>query len=74
MSGWCLPGGSGSVGVGPDRIRDGDDPPTRRMRFMRYAASKDLAPARSITVNRCLHGKLLGLHMRCYSWLWRLCK
>ena len=53
-------------------------PVVRKMRFIRYQASKDLAPARNVTVNRCLHGKLLGLHVRwgmtCYSWLWRLCK
>jgi hypothetical protein len=53
-------------------------PVIRRMRFMRYAASKDLEPARNVTFNRCWHGKLIGLHvrwdMRCYSWVWRLCK
>jgi hypothetical protein len=53
-------------------------PVVRKMRFMRYAASKDLPPARKVEFNRCRHGELIGVHvrwdMRCYSWLWRLCK
>jgi hypothetical protein len=36
----------------------------RKMRFMRYQASKDLAPARNITFNRCWHGKLMALPKR----------
>lgn len=48
------------------------------MRFLRYDASKDVAPARSIALMRCHHGKWIGIHMRrgmrCYSWIWRLCK
>jgi len=31
---------------------------------MRYQASKDLAPARNITFNRCWHGKLMALPKR----------
>jgi hypothetical protein len=50
-------------------------PIIRRMRFMRYAASKDLPPAREIRFNRSWDGNPIGLHirwdMRCYSWIWR---
>jgi hypothetical protein len=50
-------------------------PVVRRMRFMRYAASKDLPPAKEITLNRSWRTKRpIGLHlrweMRCYSWIW----
>ncbi len=54
-------------------------PVIRRMHFMRYPASKDLAPARNITFNRSYRSKRpIGLHvrwgMRCYSWIWRTVK
>lgn len=48
------------------------------MRLLRYAASKDLEPANTAAVVRCHHGRRNGIHvrrgMRCYTWLWRLCK
>jgi hypothetical protein len=39
-------------------------PVLRKMGFMRYHGSKDLAPARNITFNRCWHGKLMALRKR----------
>lgn len=48
------------------------------MRFLRYNVSKDDPPSYKVGLNRCYHGKLLGVYvkwkMRCYSWMWRLCK
>jgi hypothetical protein len=53
-------------------------PVLRRMRFLRYQASKDVSPDWSISLMRCGHGNWTGLHvrrgMRCYSWIWRTCK
>ena len=53
-------------------------PLIRRMRFLRYEASKDMAPAYSVALNRCAHDKTIGLYvrrgMRSYSWIWRTCK
>jgi hypothetical protein len=51
-------------------------PVVRRMRFMRYRASKDLPPVREITFNRSGRtrrpiGLPLRWDMRCYSWIWR---
>jgi hypothetical protein len=39
-------------------------PVLRKMGFIRYHGSKDLAPARNITFNRCWHGKLMALRKR----------
>lgn len=48
------------------------------MRLLRYYASKDDPPRRHAQLIRCYHGKLLGVEiqngMRCWRWLWRLCK
>lgn len=48
------------------------------MRFLRYSAAKDVRPSWLIGLNRCYHGKWIGIHaqrgMRCYTWIWRLCK
>jgi hypothetical protein len=54
-------------------------PLVRRMRFMRYAASKDLAPATEVKFNRSWRTQRpIGIHVRrgmqCYSWVWRTCR
>lgn len=53
-------------------------PLIRRMRFLRYDVSKDARPEWLIGLNRCYHGRWTGMYvrrgMRCYSFIWRLCK
>ena len=53
-------------------------PVIRSMRFLRYDVSKDVEPEYGLHLNRCAHGKHVGVYarrgMRCYSWIWKLCK
>jgi len=53
-------------------------PVVRRMRFLRYDVAAGVRPEWLIGLNRCSHGNWTGIYarrgMRCYSWIWRLCK
>ena len=53
-------------------------PVIRRMRFLAYDVPRDMHPEWSIGLNHCAHQRWIGVsvrrNMRCYNWVWRLCK